>query len=110
MRTIKFLIIPILLLFVVGFVLFLIAQIANLVYLADRYDPVLGDIVLYGLTGLIFGLVMVPLYTYLTLPKAKLPPQSDDPKVIADYRASLVKRYQKNKILKRENVVKEIWD
>ena len=107
MKTLKFIIIPLALLFLLGFALFLIAQIANLVYLADRYDPVLGDIVLFGLTGLIFGLLMVPLYTYLTLPKAKLPPQSDDPKVIADYRASLVRRYQKNKLLKREKVVIE---
>lgn len=107
MKTLKFIIIPLALLFLLGFALFLIAQIANLVYLADRYDPVLGDIVLYGLTGLIFGLVMVPLYTYLTLPKAKLPPQTDDPKLIAEYRATLVRRYQKNKLLKREKVVIE---
>lgn len=107
MRTIKFLIIPLLLLFILGFFLFLIAQIANLVYLADRYDPVLGDIVLYGLTGVIVGLVSVPLYTYLTLPKAKLPPQTDDPQLLAAYRASLVRRYQKNKLLRREKVVVE---
>lgn len=107
MRTIKFLLIPLLLLFVLGFVLFLIAQIANLVYLADRYDPVFGDIVLYGLSGLIFGLLLVPFYTYLTLPKPQLPPESDDPKILAEYRASLVKRYQKNKLLRRDKVVIE---
>jgi hypothetical protein len=107
MRTLKFLVIPIMLLFLLGFVLFLIAQIANLVYLADRYDPLYGDIVLYGLVGLIVGLLSVPLYTYLTLPKAQLPPQTEDPEVIATYRASLVRRYQKNKLLRREKVVVE---
>ena len=104
MRTIKFLIMPIMLLFLLGFVLFLIAQIANLVYLADRINPLLGDIVLWGLCGLVFGLILVPLYTYLTLPKAQLPPQTNDPEAVAAYRASLVRRYQRNKLLKRENV------
>ena len=104
MRTLKFLVIPLLLLFLVGFILFLTAQIANLVLLADRYNPLFGDIVLYTLTGLVLVLVLIPFITYLRLPKAKLPPQTDDPEQVAAYRASLVRRYQKNRILKRENL------
>jgi hypothetical protein len=104
MRVFRFIIIPILVLLVVGFILFMINQIASLVYLADRVNPLLGDIVLWGLSGLIFGLMLVPLYTYFSLPKAKLPPQTDDPKVLADYRASLVRRYQKNKLIRREKL------
>lgn len=105
MRTIRFIVVPLSLLFLIGFVLFLISQIANLVYLADRVDPLWGDIVLFGLVGLIIGLMAVPLYTYFTLPKAHFPPETDDPEKIADYRQSLIKRYNKNRLIRQAQLM-----
>ncbi len=105
MRTVKLIIFPLLFLFLLGFVLFLIAQIANLVYLADRIDPLFGDIVLFGLIGLVSILFLVPLYTYLSLPAAILPPQSDNPETLEAYHRALISRYNKNRILKKNGLV-----
>jgi hypothetical protein len=105
MRSLKLIFIPIAVLFILGFTLFMIAQVANLVTLADRFDPLFGDILLGFLVGLIVVLLGIPLYTYFTLPKALLPPQSDDPEKLKAYEDSLLKRYAKNKILRREGII-----
>lgn len=104
MRTLKLILIPLAILFILGFALFMIAQVANLVILADRFNPIFGDILLGFLVGLIVVLLGIPLYTYFTLPKALLPPQTNDPELLAAYQQSLVKRYAKNKILKKEGI------
>lgn len=104
MRTLKLIFIPLAILFLLGFILFLIAQIANLVYLADRTNPMLGDIVLYGLIAIVTCLLTIPLYTYLSLPKAILPPQSDDPEMVEVYQRSLIKRYSQNNYLRRQGL------
>lgn len=105
MKTLKFLIVPLLVLFLLGFILFLIAQIANIVYLADRVDPLFGDFVLYGLVILVVVLLLIPLYTYLSLPKAILPPQGNEPAAIEAYQRSLISRYSRNRTIKREGIV-----
>lgn len=104
MRALKLIFIPLAILFLLGFILFLIAQVANLVYLADRTSPMLGDIVLYSLIAIITCLLTIPLYTYLSLPKAILPPQSDEPEAVEAYQRSLIKRYQDNNYLRREGL------
>ena len=105
MRTIKLIIFPLAFLFLIGFILFLIAQIANLVYLADRFDPVFGDVVLVGLVTIVTVLFLIPLYTYLSLPKAILPPQYNDPEAVATYQRALISRYSKNSILKKNGII-----
>ena len=105
MRTAKLIVFPLLFLFLIGFVLFLISQIANLVYLADRIDPLFGDITLVSLITLVSVLFLIPLYTYLSLPKAILPPQSDDPEAMEIYHRSLISRYSRNRILKKNGVL-----
>lgn len=105
MRAIKLIIIPILILFVLGFILFLVAQIANLVYLADRVDPLLGDFVFFGLILVVTALFLIPLYTYLSLPKAIFPPEKEDPEALEAYHRSLISRYSRNKMLRRQGVI-----
>lgn len=104
MRSLKLILIPLALLFLLGFVLFLIAQIANLVYLADRVDPLLGDILLITLVAVVAALLLVPLFTYLRLPKAMLPPQENNPEAVAAYQESLVRRYKRNAYLKKQGI------
>lgn len=105
MKNLKLLFIPLLVLVLLGFTLFLIAQIANIVYLADRVDPLFGDIILYSLVLLVATLLLIPLYTYLSLPKAILPPQGNDPIAIEAYQRSLISRYSRNKTIKKEGIV-----
>lgn len=102
MRSLKLILLPLVLLFLVGFVLFLIAQIANLVYLADRVDPLFGDLVLFSLIGLVAVLLLIPLLTYFRLPKAILPPQVADPEAVAAYQQSLISRYKRNSALRKQ--------
>lgn len=104
MKSLKLILIPLALLFLLGFILFLIAQISNLVYLADRVDPLLGDILLVTLIGLVAILLIIPLVTYLRLPKAILPPQSKDPELVAAYQESLIRRYKRNRYLKKQGI------
>ncbi len=104
MRSLKLILLPLALLFLVGFILFLIAQIANLVYLADRMDPLFGDIVLIGLISLVVVLLLIPLLTYLRLPKAILPPQSKHPEAVAAYQQSLLSRYKRNSFLRKQGL------
>lgn len=104
MKSLKLIFLPILFLFLLGFILFLIAQIANLVYLADRVDPLFGDLVLYGLIVLVSALFLIPFYTYLSLPKAIFPPEKDDPQALEAYHRSLISRYSRNKFLRKEGL------
>ncbi|WP_017733526.1 DUF697 domain-containing protein [Nafulsella turpanensis] len=104
MRSLKLILLPLALLFLLGFVLFLVAQIANLVYLADRVDPLLGDILLVALIALVATLLLIPLFTYLRLPKAMLPPQSNEPEAVASYQQSLIQRYRKNGYLRKQGI------
>lgn len=103
MQTFKLIWLPVVLLFLLGFVLFLVAQISSLVLLADRYNPVLGDVVLWSLCSIVLLLAGIPLFTYLRLPAAQLPPQTNNPEEIASYRNALIRRYQRNSLLRREN-------
>lgn len=105
MKTIRLILFPLLLLFLIGFVLFLIAQIANLVYLADRVDPLLGDVVLYGLVLLVTALFLIPIITFLSLPKAIFPPEKNDPEAVEAYQRTLISRYSRNKILRRQGML-----
>lgn len=104
MRSLKLILFPLVLLFLTGFVLFLIAQIANLVYLADRVDPLFGDIVLFSLIALVAVLLLIPLLTYFRLPKAILPPQTNKPELVAAYQQSLINRYKRNSYLRKQGV------
>lgn len=104
MRSLKLIFVPLVLLFLTGFILFLIAQIANLVYLADRVDPLFGDIVLVSLIALVTLLLLIPLITYLRLPRAILPPQSHRPEAMAAYQQSLIRRYKRNNYLKKQGL------
>jgi Pyruvate/2-oxoacid:ferredoxin oxidoreductase gamma subunit len=104
MRTLKLILIPLAILFLLAFILFLVAQIANLVYLADRVDPLLGDIVLFVLIAVVVALLVIPLYTYLSLPKAILPPQSNEVEAVRAYQSSLVHRYSQNRLLRRQGL------
>ena len=105
MRSLRLIFIPIGILFIGGFILFLVAQIANLVYLADRVDPFFGDIVLYTMILLVSVLFLIPLYTYLSMPKALFPPEKEDPELLEVYHRSLISRYSRNKILRRQGMV-----
>lgn len=105
MRSLRLIFVPISILFLGGFILFLIAQIANLVYLADRVDPFFGDVVLYTMILLVTVLFLIPLYTYLSLPKPIFPPEKEDPELVEVYQRSLISRYSKNKMLRRQGLV-----
>ncbi|HSR50975.1 MAG TPA: DUF697 domain-containing protein, partial [Acidobacteriota bacterium] len=77
LENLKRLVVPLALLVLVGFVVVVVSQTAQVVDLASRIDPRLGTVVLWGLLAIYAGLVGVPVVRLLAMPRALRPPESD---------------------------------
>lgn len=101
--SIKKLALPIALLVMVGFILFVINQISG-VYLLVRSNSVLAaNILLVVLIAVAVALVAWPFLLYLKLPQPLLPPTSEEE--LPAYRKRLIQRLRSNKILKEKNLI-----
>jgi hypothetical protein len=82
--------------FMVAFVVFLINQTAQLVALAARASPVLGQATFWLLIFVYAACLLVPAWLLLRLPRPIAPPDSDDAAAIEEHVARLAARLRKN--------------
>ena len=81
---------------VIVFTVFVINQVAQVVDLADRVDPLFGTIVLWTLIAVLAALVLAPLVVYLRLPPPLRPPSTDTGPEFDDHLAALRSRLARN--------------
>ena len=82
------------------FILFVINQTAQVVQLAEKVTPSLGNLVFWSLLITYAVLVLVPVFLFLSLPKSLTPPKSEDVPEFSAYLAALKKRLASNSHLK----------
>ena len=99
-KTIKTIFVLTSLLMLTVFVLFVISQTSQVVSLAARAHPVLGDVVFWLLVVIYLGLVVVPLVLFLRLPRALSPPAELEGEEMNRYLIRLTSRLKKNPLLK----------
>lgn len=100
-KSFKKILIPISILIIIGFILFMINQIAG-VYLLVRANSVLAANILLGLLSIAaITLILWPFFLYLKLPKPLTIP--DKAEELHPYRARLIKRLRSNSLLKAQN-------
>jgi len=94
--TIRRLLLPIALLLILGFVVTVANQTAQVVALADRVNPWLGQGVLWVLLATYAFCVGVPVYLWLRLPKALRPPVSESDPEFPKHIERLAHRLSRN--------------
>ena len=82
------------------FILFVINQTAQVVQLAEKVTPFLGNLVFWALLIVYAVLILVPVFLFLRLPKSLMPPKSENPPEFDAYLAALKKRLASNPHLK----------
>ncbi len=87
-------------LLLVGFIVVVINQTAQVVQLADRVSTLFGTVVLYGLILIYIILIITPLYLYLKLPSTLKMPGSTTSPEYRTYIDKLTKRLQRNTHIK----------
>ena len=88
------------LLIILFFILFVINQTAQVVNLAEKVTPSLGNFVLGGLLIIYAVLILIPVYLFLSLPRSLTPPKTEDTPEWGPYLAALKKRLASNSHLK----------
>jgi len=86
------------------FILFVINQTAQVVGLAEKVNPSLGAVVLWGLLILYAVLIVIPISLFLRLPRSLKPPRSEDTPEFATYLETLKGRLASNPLLTGENL------
>lgn len=103
MSSLKKLLLPLAILVIIGFLLFLVNQIAGVYLLVHTKSALLADILLVVLLSLVSLLIGWPVVLYLKLPKPlKLPAREDE---LQAYRTRLIKRLAGNRLLKTAGLV-----
>jgi hypothetical protein len=97
-------VVPLAILFAVGFVLFIARETRETVALASAIHPVFGHAILTTLLLIYAVCVTVPLVAFLRLPRALVPPHPGDPIKLDAHVARVAKRLQTNKNLAAQNV------
>jgi hypothetical protein len=77
-----------------------INQTAQVVQLAEKVTPSLGNLVFWGLLIIYAVLILIPVFLFLSLPKSLTPPMSEDGPEFSAYLAALKKRLSSNSHLK----------
>ncbi|MCI0432033.1 MAG: YcjF family protein [Gemmatimonadetes bacterium] len=84
-------------LLIVAFVVMVINQTAQLVELATRVHPTLGDATLWGLVFIFAACVLVPVWMILRLPRPIVPPDGEDPAEVEAHVRRLAQRLSTNR-------------
>ncbi len=83
-------------LILVAFVVFLVNQTAQIVALASQLHPVMGEVVFWALLLFYAICLLVPVVLYFRLPKALVPPESEESPHFEAHLAALRKRLDAN--------------
>ncbi len=102
-KQIARLLLPVLALFCIVFIIIVINQTAQVVQLAARIAPWLGQVVLYALLVIYALLILAPILIIVRLPRALQPPPEDSPEYDA-YLKQLAKRLSDNPHLAGANL------
>jgi hypothetical protein len=97
-KQLKQLLIPIAVLVILSFFLFLFNQISTLYIAADRLHPVVGWIVLGVSVTVFLALIIIPFVQFQKLPRAIRQPSNEEE--VAAYQKKLLGRLRSNKLLK----------
>ncbi len=100
-KTIKKLLIPISILVIVGFFLFLINQVSGIYLMLQSFNQLVANIVLGVLSLGMFALVLWPILMFSKLPKPLHIPENETE--LEAYRKKLFARLRKNKLLISES-------
>lgn len=84
---------------IVSFVVVMVNQTAQLVAFADRFHPLAGDALFWSLLALYAFCLAVPLYLFLRLPRALVPPSDTESPAYARHLERLRKRLQRNPLV-----------
>lgn len=84
---------------VVAFVVVLVNQTAQLVALADRAHPLLGDVVFWTLLAIYAFCVIVPTFLILRLPPPLVPPEDENSAEFDRHIERLLRRLRRNPLL-----------
>ncbi len=84
-------------LLIVAFVVVVVNQTAQVVELAARVHPRLGDATLWGLIFIFAGCILVPVWMILRLPRPLVPPDGEDPAEVEAHVRRLATRLAANR-------------
>ena len=102
-EALKRLFIPILVLLSLGFLLFLVNQVAGVYLLANEVNPTFGKVVLIGLILVLGALVVSPFILFLKLPRSLKRPTHEQQ--LPAFKKNVLNRLKQNKILKEQGLV-----
>jgi hypothetical protein len=83
----------------VSFLVVLVNQTVQLAEFAERFHPVAGEIVFWGLVVLYLLFILVPFYLFFRLPRAMVPPDSEDSSEFEKHLNRLKKRLSANPLV-----------
>ncbi|HEX6588399.1 MAG TPA: DUF697 domain-containing protein [Longimicrobiales bacterium] len=88
----------------VAFIVFLVNQTAQLVALADRAHPLLGDALFWTLIALYAFCLLVPAFLILRLPPPLVPPEDETSAEFERHIERLTKRLRANPLLRGQSI------
>lgn len=94
--SLRRILLPLALLAGVAALVVLLNQTLQLASLAERFHPLAGDLVFWGLLLLYAGCAAVPLYLFLRLPRSLVPPESEDSPEFEEHLRRLASRLARN--------------
>lgn len=100
--TLKKILLPLSVLVILGFVLFMINQISGVYLMLKEINQLTANVVLVVLSTVAIGLVCWPVLLFLKLPRAISLPKSEDE--LPRYRQHLLKRLRRNEILRTQGI------
>jgi Domain of unknown function (DUF697) len=103
--TIRRILLPLAALVVIGFGVTVANQTAQVVTLAGRVSPWVGQLVLWVLVTLYALCIAVPLYVWARLPSALRPPHSESDPEFEEHVAQLTRRLRANRHLQGRSIV-----
>lgn len=102
-RSLKKLVLPLSILVILGFVLFMVNQISGVYLMVRANNELAANVLLLALVTLTLGLICWPFVLYAKLPKPLTLPQSEEE--LKKYQLKLLRRLKTNQILKQAGAI-----
>jgi hypothetical protein len=104
---IKRILLPLSVFVIIAVALIIMRETREVVAIAGAVHSFLGQVLLWTLLLVYAACILIPLTTFLRLPKGLLPPSLDDRDAQKAFREKLAKRLRSNRNLKHRNVTPE---